>query len=140
MSDQKIVSLKPPLDKPPLTVVKEDYSDCQHPRYEVHHTFQKVWCADCDADLDPLWVLRKIAGDHRQRDYHIETLKRESEKLAKLLRRSAETRRKPERRLRDEERAARHEHMAKADPAKFRGNIALTDDAGDGGAPEDGEA
>src|SRR4051794_21006432 len=83
---EKVVPLTQPQEKPPLTVVAADYSACQHHRYEVHHALPRVFCADCDTDLDPFWVLRRIAGDYSQRDYQVQHLKRESAKLEKLVR------------------------------------------------------
>ena len=119
MSD-KIVPIKAPETKPPLTVVAQDHKDCPHRRYEVHGALPRVFCADCDTDLDPFWVLRRIASDFAQRDYSIQHLKRESERLEKLVKRQMEGRRNPRRAEGDARQIAGLQRTQRSDPRWFR--------------------
>lgn len=123
----KIVRLDKAIERAPLTVVAADYSACQHHRYEVHHALPRVFCADCDTDLDPFWVLRRIASDYSQRDYQVQHLKRESAKLEKLVRRQMEGRRNPNRAQSDARHIESLQGTQRADPTAFSGAITMTD-------------
>lgn len=125
----KVVDIGKRPEEPPLTVVKADYRECQHKRYEVHGDLPRVFCADCDATLDPFWVLRKIAGDFSMRDYRIRELKRESERMEKLVRRRLEGRRK-DHKAESDARAVQSLVRTQTEPVEnFNGHVGVTDKA-----------
>jgi hypothetical protein len=125
MSDDKIVHIGKGLTEPPLKVVDTDYKSCQHRRYEVHRDLPQAFCRDCDALLEPFWLLRRIASDHQQRFFYVENIKRESAKMEKLVRRQQETRRSRDLAERDAREKDRLQKMRTTSPNDFKGDISI---------------
>ena len=122
---QNVISLKLEDKDAPLKIIKPDYSECRHLRYDIHPDLPRVFCRDCDVDLDPYWVLRRIAGDYSQRTWRIETLKRESEKLEKLIRRRLDNRKNEQLAQSDAQTADRLAATRQAKSDTFVGDVRL---------------
>lgn len=123
----KVVQLTPRSDEPPVKVIDSDFRECRHVRVEVHREHPVVFCRDCDLQLDPIFVLRRIASEHAQRTWRVDEMKKEADRLEKQARRQQGTRRSP---LRAEADARHIQHLQqiKARPATaFPGDVALTD-------------
>lgn len=71
MTDDKIINLpsKPKPAKDNTLTVVHNYGGCQHRHVEVDEKLDEVTCRDCNAKLNPIWVLRMLAfEDDRLRD------------------------------------------------------------------------
>lgn len=127
MTGPKIVRLEPRADdEPPIRLVEADYRECQHRRFEVHREHPTVFCRDCDAQLDAIFVLRRIASAHADRTWRVARMKQEADRLEKLARRRQATRRNPALAEHDA-RQIQHYEAIKARPATaFPGDVSLT--------------
>ena len=126
----KIVKLPPKFDEPPPQLVEKDYRECQHVRFEVHKEQPLVFCRDCDAPLDPIFVLRRIASEYASRSWRVDEMKREAERLEKQARRQQDGRRKPHLAESDARRIQRLQDIQHLPPSAFAGDISLTDKGG----------
>lgn len=123
--NDKIVRIGQSLTEPPLKIIETDYKGCQHKRYEVHRDLPQAFCRDCDALLEPFWLLRRIAQDHSQRFFYVENIKREAAKLEKLVKRQQETRRSRELADRDAREIQRLQLTRSKQPSDFNGDISI---------------
>jgi hypothetical protein len=127
MTDKTVVPFKGSDAEPPLQVIERDWSACPHARYDVHPDLSRVFCRDCDATLDPYWVLRRIASDHGQRTWQVEHLKRESAKMEKLIRRRLDNRKSEQHAASDASEAQRLARTSTSPADRFRGDIRVSD-------------
>ena len=123
----KVVSFTPKPEEPPLTLVDRDYRECRHVRFDVDREQPLVFCRDCDAALDPVFVLRRIASAHAERHYGVQDMKREAERLEKQARRSIQTRRNPSLAERDAANIQRYAAIQRRPADDFPGDVGLTD-------------
>lgn len=126
----KIVQFSPKPDEAPIKLVEADYRECRHLRFEVHREHPVVFCRDCDTQLDPIFVLRRIASSHAERTWRVAEMKHEADRLEKQTRRQQDGRRS-QHRAEGDARAIQHYQQIKARPATaFAGDVALTSDGG----------
>lgn len=114
-------------EQAPLAVVEPDWEECRHARFDVHRDLPRVFCRDCNVELDPFWVLRHIAHEFSNRGYLIDTMKRESAKLEKLLARRLERRRTDRLAESDAREIQRMQQMQRAGDNAFHGDIKQDD-------------
>lgn len=126
--DRVFQFVKPP--KPyegPLRTIQTDYRECRHARFDVHPALPRVFCRDCDTDLDPFWVLRQIASAHYMREHRVEDLKRETARMEKLVQRQLEGRRSKDRAESDARHIQSLQDTQRAPASRFPGDIATND-------------
>lgn len=123
MDDKNVIKLIPSEDKPPLQVLQKDYRACGHVRFDLHPDQPKVWCRDCNEELDPMFVLRQVARGIADRHWQIGNMKREAEKLAKEVERQMKSRKKAELAERDRRELERLRRIAQANPEMFGGDV-----------------
>lgn len=127
MSGPKVVQLGPRQNEPALRLMPQDYSECQHHRFEVDRNHPRVFCRDCDELLDPYFVMRRIAESHWQRHYRVEEMKKAAERLEKQARRTQQTRRAAHLQQSDAHSIQHYQDIQSTPPERFSGDVSLTE-------------
>jgi hypothetical protein len=81
-----VVPLNPDRDRPPLDVRNPAGGrPCRHSRVYVDEHRRAVECQDCEAPLDPLWVLTQYAYRERRFHFALQTLRQKKRELQKEI-------------------------------------------------------